>query len=423
VTWTQPWLDVTPTSGSLAVGSTTAVNASINALANSLPGGVYNDTLLVTNTSSGIEHRRDIVLTVVQVATIPFYEGFETGTLATYWYSTGTNAYRTEVTSNHLPHSGSYHLTMDTSISGTYSRNELTLVIDLADYENVVLSFWMKDFSDSSDGPPPTPFIGGADFDGVAISEDGNTWYEVQGLRSGDGVSEIYTQFIVDLDAAIATYGLAYNSTFRIRFNHYDNYPLVRDGATDGFAFDDIEITGQVLDDLRVVPRTRFTASGEAGGPFSPASMTYTLTNVSSAPLDWTASKTANWLDLSNTGGTLAPGAWDTVEVSVNALADSLPGGIHNDILLVTNTSSGIEHWRDVVLTILHAATIPFYEGFETGTLATYWHSTGTNEYRTQVTSDYFPHSGTYHLTMDDSVDTNLDSRNELTLVVDLADH
>jgi len=35
-----------------------------------------------------------------------------------------------------------------------------------------------KSFGDEPDGPPPSPFFVGADFDGVAISEDGIVWYE-----------------------------------------------------------------------------------------------------------------------------------------------------------------------------------------------------------------------------------------------------
>ncbi len=71
----------------------------------------------------------------------------------------------------------------DTTDFSAYSRNELTLGIDLAGYQNIALTFWAKEFNDYPDGPPPIPFTDGANFDGVAISEDGITWYEVQSLR------------------------------------------------------------------------------------------------------------------------------------------------------------------------------------------------------------------------------------------------
>src|SRR5260221_10711325 len=45
---------------------------------------------------------------------------------------------------------------------------------------------------------------------------------------------------VVDLDAAAAAYGLAYNATFQLRFNQYDNFPIPQDGI----AIDDISVTG-----------------------------------------------------------------------------------------------------------------------------------------------------------------------------------
>src|SRR5262249_31133547 len=103
---------------------------------------------------------------------------------------------------------------------------------------NVVLRFWAKEFNEEPDGPPPIPFTDAANFDGVAISADGVTWYEVQGLRT---LGEFYSDVVVDLDAAIERFGLAYNSGFRLRFNQYGNHAL----TSDGIALDDIEITGQ----------------------------------------------------------------------------------------------------------------------------------------------------------------------------------
>lgn len=63
---------------------------------------------------------------------------------------------------------------------------------------------------------------------------------QVQSLTENDGLTGSYKQFVIDLDAAIAANNLIYNSTFHIRFNHFDDSPI----NIDGFAFDDIRITG-----------------------------------------------------------------------------------------------------------------------------------------------------------------------------------
>ena len=158
---------------------------------------------------------------------MPFTEGFESGTLSNYWRATGTADFRIRVTSERNPDTGNYHVTMDDSTSTGFSRNELTLTVNLEHYTNVVLSYRGREFSDEPH-PPPTSFLNGADFDGVAVSMDGITWYSVADSTS---FSNSYQSYQVDLDTAIAAHGIAYNRMFMIRFNQYDNTRISNDGA------------------------------------------------------------------------------------------------------------------------------------------------------------------------------------------------
>ncbi len=169
--------------------------------------------------------------------TVLFEDGFESGVLGAQWTITGTGTHRTLVTPANGPR-GSHHLTMDSSLDLSDARNEATLTLDLRGREDVELSFWMKEVGDEDHAPPASSFVGGADFDGVAISADGVNWHEVQGLRTADGISGIYQEFKVDLSAAAAARGLTLGAAFKIRFNHFDNYTY----GTDGFAFDDIRV-------------------------------------------------------------------------------------------------------------------------------------------------------------------------------------
>lgn len=168
-----------------------------------------------------------------------FFDGFESTSFSSDWTITGTNTHRTIITTANGPLFGARHATMDSNTDLTFARNEMTTSLNLRRKQNVVLRFYAKEFGDEEDGPPSAPFSGGANFDGVAVSEDGNLWYEVQPLRSE--ISSTWQEFAVDLDAAVATYGLTYTSNFRIRFNHYDNYAI----DTDGFAFDNILVYGE----------------------------------------------------------------------------------------------------------------------------------------------------------------------------------
>jgi uncharacterized repeat protein (TIGR03803 family) len=78
---------------------------------------------------------------------------------------------------------------------------------------------------------------------------------------------------------------------------------------------------------LSVYPSNGFALTGSAQGPFTPASVTYTLTNSGGAPMSWGVSTTASWLDVSPTGGILSVGGTATVTVSANAAANAYLSG------------------------------------------------------------------------------------------------
>ncbi len=196
-------------------------------------GGVFPVDVTATNAAGS--DTQTLTINIVAPATVPLFEDFE-NSLGTYWEIGGTNAARTVVSAANEPYRGLRHLLMDSSTNTTLSRNELTLTINLPPSGDLQLSFWAKEFGDEAHGPPTVPFTSGADFDGVAISADGTTWYEVQPLRSE--ISAAWRLFSVDLGAAITSFGLPRGNQFRIRFNHYDDFSI----PSDGFAFDDIRV-------------------------------------------------------------------------------------------------------------------------------------------------------------------------------------
>ncbi len=86
-----------------------------------------------------------------------------------------------------------------------------------------------------------------------------------------------------------------------------------------------------------------FAAAGPTGGPFTPESNTYTLSNAGGSALDWTAAKSAAWLnDPLPATGTLTGGASTTVDVSLNlSAANALSPGTYTDTVDITNETSG----------------------------------------------------------------------------------
>jgi hypothetical protein len=91
---------------------------------------------------------------------------------------------------------------------------------------------------------------------------------------------------------------------------------------------------------LSVSPTAGIVSSGPEGGPFSTSSTTYTLHNMGSSTLKWTASKTQSWISLSSSGGSLAGGAITTVTASFNSAADKLAEGDHSDTIKFTDSTN-----------------------------------------------------------------------------------
>jgi hypothetical protein len=93
---------------------------------------------------------------------------------------------------------------------------------------------------------------------------------------------------------------------------------------------------------LSVTPGSGLVSSGPAGGPFTPSNAIYTVYNLGSASLKWTATKKQAWLTLSSSGGTLAGGAHVTVTVSFNSSANALAAGSYSDAVIFASSSNSI---------------------------------------------------------------------------------
>lgn len=162
-------------------------------------------------------------------ATIPYTTGFEGGALDAYWQTAVTADGRVRLLTTNTPHAGSYHLVMDDAVSGGYSQTEARLRLNLSGQTQVNLSFWTKDFGDETHTQ-----------DGVYFSSNGGSSYvKVYNLDPGSYTNNSWRNVVLDLDALAAANGLTLTSTFVVKFQQYDDYPI----TTDGMAFDDVSVT------------------------------------------------------------------------------------------------------------------------------------------------------------------------------------
>ena len=107
-----------------------------------------------------------------------------------------------------------------------------------------------------------------------------------------------------------------------------------------------------------------FSVQEPAGGPFSPASHNYTLSNTGSISLNWTANATVPWVNFSAVGGTLAGGSSTVVTVSIDSSAIALSEGFYSDTIGFTNTTNHAgDTTRGIALEIIRFG---FYDDFST---------------------------------------------------------
>ncbi len=110
---------------------------------------------------------------------------------------------------------------------------------------------------------------------------------------------------------------------------------------------------------LEVTPDSGLNAMGEPGGPFTPDSIVYTLSNMSSTTINYAVSKAADWISLSSTSGTLPGQSSVQVTVSLNANANALDPGIYSDTISFTNlTNHSGDTTRAVSLQVGHAVVV-----------------------------------------------------------------
>ena len=121
-------------------------------------------------------------------------------------------------------------------------------------------------------------------------------------------------------------------------------------------------------DALDVTPSDTFVSSGLHQGPFSPSTRQYTVANIGSGPIDWSASPSEAWITVNPNGGNnFDPSDPDVeVDISINAAANGLDPGMHLAEVTFTNDTSGAGFVRNVQLTINERLQITEAEGFTT---------------------------------------------------------
>jgi len=110
---------------------------------------------------------------------------------------------------------------------------------------------------------------------------------------------------------------------------------------------------------ISINPEESFNSSGPAGGPFTPAEMTYSIVNNEASTISFEVSHdlTCAWITLSgDVFGSIAAGDTAEVTVQVNSNANILAEGIHTSSLYFTNLTN---HYGDATMEVQLAVGEP----------------------------------------------------------------
>ena len=118
-------------------------------------------------------------------------------------------------------------------------------------------------------------------------------------------------------------------------------------------------------DALGVSPAVGFVASGILGGPFTPNSGQFQLTNSGTNSLSWSLVNTSAWLKVDSANGTLSPGSNTIVAAVLTSEASQLPEGIYQANLTFSNQNSQVAQVESCKIQV--GQSIVQNGGFESG--------------------------------------------------------
>jgi len=389
---TADWFDISSGSGTLDPNESTTITVTLNSTVQTLARGIYTDTLLFNDITNGREYGRRVILDVYGVIShwkfdeTSGYMAYDSaranhGTVHGAVWTTGqiNGALDFDGADDYvaLPNNGpiwlpqynftlsawvyfenppgySHESILDLNFADSFSpSNELGCLLERRGASGIV-RFAMTTTSNTDEDLNSN----------IALNE--NAWFHIVAVRDGT-TQAIYINGDLDNDRTCTSKPIKYTGGYdddKVNIGRFS-----RSGSSPNYHFsgkiDDVRIDDRALSpeevqqlyqaglgSMEITPYGDFIPSGDKGGPFTPSSIDYRLTNICPYSIFWQVAKTADWLDISSGSGTLGPNESTTITVNLNSTAQTLAQGIHADTLLFNDITNGREYGRRVTLAI-----------------------------------------------------------------------
>ncbi|MCX6927225.1 MAG: M4 family metallopeptidase, partial [Verrucomicrobia bacterium] len=369
----QSWLALSPTNGTIPANGSNLVIASISATAATLPMAIYTNTVVFSNSLETTLLTRQVRLLVGQPDY--FTELFDANNndldfqTLTFTPDGSTSFYsvcREIASSFPTDPTGGITVTLGddayatATLTGTNTvaiYNRRTNVFYIGSNGYLTMNSGDTSFSESLAAHFNRPRIS-ACFDDLDPSSGGTVSWK----QASDRVAVTYSNVrefgtTATLSSQIE---LFYDGRIRITY--------LGVGITDGLAglsaglgvpagFAESDLTSYSAcrppDNLVIDPAMGLVSQGYEGGPFTPSSTTYTLSNAGTNALNWSATVTQPWATAALVGGRLNPNATTNVAVLINSSAQSLSNGTYAAAVTFSNLTTGFVQSRSVSLRVL----------------------------------------------------------------------
>ena len=300
----ESWVSVQPATGSIAPGASTSVTVGLSAEANQLFPGTYGTSILFDNLA-GLEGDtlRAVNLTVQGAGAVN--DKFSNSILltaasgSTVGSTVGAGKEAGEPNHGNNPGGASIWWQWVAPASGT-----LTIDTNGSSFDTTLGVYTGSSL---------------ATLASVGQNDDGG-----EGTRSRlEFPVTVGTNYFIAVDG-FRSFGSPAPDVGNVALN----WLFAEDGAS----------TGQ----LAISPIAEFVTTGPLGGPFTPTSTIYTLTNTSAGPIDFDVITNGAFFDVDRTAGQLDPGESTTLTLTINARAGDLGPGTTVGSLIVNGISRSV---------------------------------------------------------------------------------